>query len=87
MLAARLRDRGLESRKEAVLCVAEDVAPDGPAAVVEALLVEDEVALDNELAESLDLVGEHLGFFAESKEAGCLVITDVAIWNRAIYRQ
>ena len=66
VLAVRLRDGGLESRKEAVLCVAEDVAPDGPAAVVEALLVEDEVALDDELAERLDLVGEHLGFCAES---------------------
>jgi hypothetical protein len=54
--------------------------------------VKNELALDDEAAEGVDLVGEHLCVFAEgkegkkSKEASCEVITEMNFWNRAIYR-
>jgi hypothetical protein len=87
-----LRDGGLESREEAVLRIPQNVAPHGPAAAVKELLVKNDLALDDEAAEGFDLVGEHLGVFAEgkegkkSKEASCEVITEINFWNRAIYR-
>ena len=62
VVAVRLCDGDLKSGKEVVLCLSQDVASYGPAAVVEALLVEGAVALDHQAAEGIDVVGEHLSF-------------------------
>jgi len=65
-VAVRRCDGGLKSWKEPVLCVSQDVPPDGPAATIKELLVENDLALDDQGAEGFDLVSEHLCFCSES---------------------
>ena len=65
-VAVRRCDGGLKSWKEPVLCVSQDVPPDRPATAIKELLVENDLALDDQGAESFDLVSEHLCFCSES---------------------
>ena len=67
VVAVRLRDCGLKSGEEGVLRLSQDVAPHAPAAAVEALLVNDDLALLHKAAEGVDVVGEHLGCCAEGQ--------------------
>jgi len=53
-------DGGLKSWKEPVLCISQDVPPDGPATAIKELLVENDLALDDQGAEGGNVVGEHL---------------------------
>ena len=67
VVAVRLCDGGLESGEEGVLHVPHDGAPHVPAAAVEALLADDDVAVNDQGAEGVDLVGEHLGCSEEGQ--------------------
>jgi len=89
VVAVRRCDGDLEGGKEGVLHVPQDVTPHGPAAAVKELLVKNDLALDNEAAEGVDLVSEHLGFCAEGKEGKESKLRGnyrLGVWNRAIYR-
>jgi len=79
VVAVRLCDGGLESGEEGVLHVPHDGAPHAPAAAVKPLLVDDALALDNEAAEGIDVVGEHLGCCDIVKKTSCEIVTDVCV--------
>jgi len=73
-VAVRRCDGGLKSWKESVLCVSQDVPPDRPATAIKELLVENDLALDDQGAEGFDLVSEHL---MRSREDCGKVVTDI----------
>jgi hypothetical protein len=72
-----LSNRGLKRGEEGVLHVPQHGPSHVPTAAVEALLVDDDVPLDDEAAESVDLVSEHLGLCGLER-AACEIVTDVS---------